>query len=254
MPVNWYAGLVLIVILGLGSVFYARYENQHSTAAASVPPTTTDTWYSAFGYDLCGTVQPAPAANTNSAQVGIYTTGKGLITIAPKNSSEEGTNAVLGKFVSNYPGNEMALSQTGIRAPGTQTFTNGEACPKGTPDAGKTGQVVVRYWTGPFATLKSGTIVSGNPSDLRLANGQLITMAFLPSGKAVPKPPAEALTALLPALNGQTQTTTTLPGTIPTITPTTAASGATTTVPTTTPTTAATNTTKPPGTTTTAKK
>ncbi|HMD44859.1 MAG TPA: hypothetical protein VKG43_01770 [Acidimicrobiales bacterium] len=222
-PTNFYAALAIIVVVGLLSVFYARYEYQHAAPAAAGQPTTAQTWYSAFGFDICGTQQASPPANSNSSLVGIYTTGNGLMTIHPKGPSETGSNATLGKFVSNYPGNQMTLTANAIGAPTSRLYRNGQTCPKGTPDAGKSGVVTVRYWTGPLATNKSGRVVTGDPRNLKLTNGQLITMAFAPAGTTIKKPPTAAIAALLPALSGQAPTTTTLPttGTLPQHTSTT---------------------------------
>ncbi len=73
-------------------------------------------------------------------------------------------------------------------------------CPKGTPDAGKPGVVIVYSW--PNFTSKTGSETSGDPQDLLFTNGQLITMAFVPAATAIPKPPAKAITSLITAATG----------------------------------------------------
>jgi hypothetical protein len=94
-------------------------------------------------------------------------------------------------------------------------------CPKGTPDAGKPGVVIVDSWSS--FTAKTGNETSGPPQDLLFQNGQLITMAFVPATATVPKPPAQVITSLITAATGST-TPTTLPTTATTATtaPTTA--------------------------------
>ena len=67
-------------------------------------------------------------------------------------------------------------------------LTNGDVCPKGTPDAGKPGVVIVESWPN-FNSKGKGTETSGAPQDLQFANGQLITMAFVPATAAVPEAP-----------------------------------------------------------------
>ena len=147
-------------------------------------------------------------------------------TIAPKNSSESGSNATLGKFVSGYKG--LQLTSSTLQYPGKPAMSNGDVCPKGTPDAGKPGVVIVDSWPN-FTSKSSGTETSGAPEDLRFADGQLITMAFVPATASVPKPPAQAITSLITAVT-QGTTSTTLPTSVtaPTTTPTTAPTTSTT--------------------------
>ncbi len=65
--------------------------------------------------------------------------------------------------------------------------------------------VIVDSWTN-FESKGKGTETSGPPEDLLFANGQLITMAFVPATASVPKPPASAITNLLTSLSQGTTT------------------------------------------------
>jgi hypothetical protein len=176
-------------------------------------------------------VEPNLPASTNTSQTGLTATGNGVLTIAPKNSSESGANATLGKFVSGYKG--LQLTSTTLQYPGKPAYTDGDVCPKGTSDSGKPGVVIVVSWPS-FASNGKGTETSGDPQNLLFANGQLITMAFVPATASIPKPPAQAITSLIDSVS-QGSTTTTAPVTAPTSPSTTPTTGATTT-----PTTAAT--------------
>jgi hypothetical protein len=229
MPVNWYASLAVICIVGLLLIGFSRYQRTHQTASSAGHPTTTDQWHAALGIDICGTMQPDLPASTNTATTGLVANGNGVLTIAPKNSSESGSNATLGKFVSGYRG--LQLTSSTLQYPGKPAQNNGDVCPKGTPDAGKPGVVIVVSWPN-FTSKGKGTETSGPPQDLRFADAQLITMAFVPATASVPKPPAQAITNLITAVT-QGTTTTTLPTTA-TTTQTTAPTTATTTAPTTT--------------------
>jgi len=206
MPVNWYASILLICIVGLGLIGFSRYQNTHRTVSSAGPPTTSQVWHAALGIDVCGTVEPDLPASTNTSTTGLTANGNGVLTVAPKNSSESGGNATLGRFVSKYKG--LELSASSLRYPGKTLYTNGDVCPKGTPDAGKPGVVIVDTWTSPESTGK-GTETSGDPQNLLLANAQLITMAFVPATANVPKPPALAITALMTALENDTTSSTT---------------------------------------------
>lgn len=239
-PVNWYASLVLICILGVLSVVYSRYENQHP--AGSTAPTASDSWFEALSFDVCGTQLPNLPANSNLTKdkLGIFTTGNGLINVAPKSAADTGANATLGRFVSQYP--HLTLTATSLGYPNKSVLHNGDKCPKGTPDAGKVGEVQVRVWPfgGGSAPFGNSSLVSGDPTSLRLEEEQLITVAFVPAGVNIPKPPATSITALLTAVsdaaNG-TSTSTTVPVTGPTTAttaaPTTTVAPATTATPTT---------------------
>lgn len=251
-PVNWYAAVVIIVVLGILSVVFANYEYRHpaSAATSTTQPTTKTTWYAGITFDVCGKTEPALASNvssTKSATQAFYTSGKGVIIVSPKTDSQAGKNAVLGKFVTAYP--DLALTATELKLPASTGKTStiykaGQACPKGTPDAGKKGQVQVEYWPSAFDTKANPTTVSGDPSTLKFSANQLIAVGFVPSGTKLGKT-ATVVTAMLDASAGTT-TTTTAPAT------TAPAPAATTSSTTTAP--AATTTTAPPPTTTTAPK
>ena len=229
VPINWYASLVIICVVGLLLIGFSRYQRTHTSNSGSGPPTTQQTWYAGLGIDVCGTMEPNLPASTNTAKTGLTANGNGVLTIAPKNSSESGQNATLGKFVSGYKGLELTSST--LQYPGKPAMSNGDVCPKGSPDAGKTGVVIVVSWPN-FTSKGKGTQTSGDPQNLRFTNGQLITMAFVPVTTTVSKPPGDVVTALIKAsTQGPASQTST---TAPTATPT----SPTTSIPTTTPTTA----------------
>jgi len=257
MPVNWYAALVVIVLVGIGSVALARYH--YARTPKAVAPTVGQTWHAGLAIDICGTVQPTLAATPSGSSTGLTTTGNGVLLIAPKSSSEAGTHATLGKFASGYTG--MKLSNSSVQYPGAKVlYKNGQKCATGTPDAGKTGVVRVRSWTLSTAAQKSGSetkLVGGHtsskPADLRLRNRQLITVAFGPSTATLPKVPSATEVALLQAIEGTTApvtTTTTAPTTTTTtapVTTTTKPSAATSTTTTKPSAATSTTTTKPSG-------
>jgi hypothetical protein len=229
MPVNWYASLAIICIVGLLLIGFSRYQRTHQTSSSTGPPTTQQQWHVALGIDICGTMQPNLPASTTTTKTGFLSNGNGVLTIAPKNSSESGANATLGKFVAGYKG--LQLTSSTLQYPGKPALTNGDVCPKGTPYAGKPGVVIVVSWPN-FTSKGKGTETSGPPQDLRFADGQLITIAFVPATASIPKPPAQAITNLITAVT-QGTTATTLPTTATTapratITPTTASPTSTT--------------------------
>lgn len=245
-PVNWYAVLVAIIILGILSVVFARYEYQHpaSAATSTTPPTTKTTWYAAITFDFCGKVEPSLASNassTSSAKA-FYTTGDGVITVHPQTDSEAGKNAVLGKFISGYKGLTLTATQFGLPAtptslkhPKTPTvYRNGDSCPKGTPDYRKTSEVQVTYWSSAFASKAKPTTVPGDPATLRFTDHQLISVGFVPPGTKLAKPSGTIVEALLNKVatsTSTTATTTTAPSAASTTTTAPSAASTTTTAP-----------------------
>ena len=250
MPVNWYAALVVIVLIGVASIAFAKYHyNQTPTV---VEPTTNTTWHAALAFDVCGTMQPALSASPAGGTTGLTTSGQGVLVIAPKSASEAGNNATLGKFAKGYTG--LTLTNTSLKLPsGAPEYTNGQKCAKGTPDAGKVGEVQARTWILSTTTAKNGEqeetggLTTVHPADLKFNNRQLITEGFVPSGTKLPKPPTSTILALVQVLSGSqpVATTTTTPGqTTTTVQTPTSSVSTTTTAP-------ATTTTKPSSTTTT---
>lgn len=214
-PVKWYASLVLICLLGVSMIVYSRYERQHPT---STPPTVGTVWFSAISFDVCGTLQPdLPANPAGSTPTGIDTTGSGVIRIAPTTSAQAGANATLGAFVDSYPG--LVLTPSALRLPKKAIHHNGDTCASGTPDAGKSANVAVRTWSNFTA---QGSNVSGDPTSVRLGDGQLLTVAFVPNGASIPKPSSDTVAAMQASIQEAASPSTTTPATVPaTTTPTT---------------------------------
>ena len=112
MPVNWYAALVIIVILGVASIALAKYN--YTKVPAVVEPAIGTSWHAGLAFDVCGTMEPAIPSSPSSA-TGLTTTGSGVILIEPKTSSEAGNNATLGKFADGYTG--LTLTNTELKLP-----------------------------------------------------------------------------------------------------------------------------------------
>jgi hypothetical protein len=247
-PVNWYAALVLIVIVGLASVVVSRMDYRTGAAVNTTPPLKTGApWFAAIDFDVCGTQLPSlPSDALDTSTQSFYTTGNGVIVISPKKTSVAGHNAVLGKFISSYSGltltaTELHLpagvtsstsskSKSGTKAKSSSgtTYRNGEKCPSGTKDAGKLANVKVTYWPHALSSNEKPTTVQGDPSGLLFSNEQLITVGFVPAGTKLPKPSGTVVTALLDDETGVSPTTTTTT-TKPSSTSTTTSKSSTTT-------------------------
>ncbi|HEY7946634.1 MAG TPA: hypothetical protein VID75_03095 [Acidimicrobiales bacterium] len=230
MPVKWYGSLLLIVLIGIASIVYSRYERQNPVAGT--PPAIGTHWYAAFALDICGTVQPNLPTNPNSTtNPGIHTDGDGVIRIEPTSAADAGNNATLARFVDEYP--KFALTPTSLTVPEEKARTNGQTCPPQTPDAGKKATVQIKVWPTAQPPGSVAPSTTNDPTTIKLGTDQLITVAFVPSGSAIPKPSPAAITAMLQAASTAGQTTTTT-GAVPLTTQPTS-----TTVPATTGTTVA---------------
>jgi hypothetical protein len=239
MPIKWYGSLFLVVLLGVVSIVYSRYERQHPGLGAE--PTVNNThWYASLALDVCGTIQPDLATNPNStSNPGLHTDGDGVIRIEPTKAADAGANATLARFVADYP--KFGLTSTSLTVPGSKKLSNGDTCPKKSPDAGQAGKVQIKVWPSSQAPGANEPITTTDPTSVKLATGQLITVAFVPSGKNIPKPSATTITTMLQSIStAGTTTTTTAPVTGSTPATTTPAAATTSTVPATTSTTTST--------------
>jgi hypothetical protein len=265
MPVNWYAALVVIIIIGVASIAVAKYN--YNKTAAVVEPAVGTSWHAGLAFDICGTMEAALPASPSSAKTGLTSSGGGVLLVAPKTAAEAGNNATLGKFASGYTG--LTLTNTTLKYPSTKvpSYANGQKCAVGTPDAGKVGVVQARSWVISTTTgknneeVETGGATTEQPADLKFLDRQLITVGFAPKGTSLPKPPASTITGLVQVLAGNqspaTATSTTVAGETTSSVPATAttapvSSTTTSSVPATTTTAApVTTTTKPSSTTTT---
>lgn len=209
-PVRWYASLALISVLGVSLVAYSRYELAHPSGSAQ--PTVGSHWYAALSFQVCGgsqDQQTLPANPATPATPQIRTEGDGVVRIEPTSSAYAGGNATLGKFVKGYNG--LTITSRVLTLPNKGTYMNGAKCPTGTPDAGKRGSVQVKMWPSFSGSGANSPQIISNPPSLKFANGQLITVAFVPSGTSIGKPSSQTISTLLTLTSGQSTTTTTAP-------------------------------------------
>jgi hypothetical protein len=236
MPMKWYGSLFLVVLLGIVFVIYSRYEDENPVAGTQ-PIAGSTHWYAAFAVDICGDLQPDLPTNPNStSNPGIHTDGDGVIRIEPTKAADAGNNATLSRFVADYP--KFVLTPNSLTLPGQKARSNGQKCPKETPDAGKAGEVDIKVWPSSTAPGVNSPTTTSDPGSIKLADGQLITVGFVPIGTNLPKPSATTITTMLQAISTSGSTTTAPTIVVPSTT--TPASASTSTPPATVATTTAT--------------
>jgi hypothetical protein len=173
----WPGVLTLTVVLGTSLIFYSRAQNQ--TTTDSLAPKRGDHWHAAYAFYVCGKFLPPITDQTDP--IGVHTHGDGIVHVHPTSIASSGKNATFARFMEAVKGK---VSSSEIKVPGQKTMKNDMKC--GT----KQGRVEARTWAAGASTTKDGKVVLGNPADIRLADRELITIAFVPSGTKVPPPPS----------------------------------------------------------------
>ncbi len=177
----WPALMAIIVVLGTAGVVYSREQRQPDTSRplASGAGSQGDHWHAAIGFYICGTFQP----NISEAAdpLGIHTHDDGIVHIHPFSSRAAGKNAKLSVYFDTV---KVDVSNDELKLPGQDKKSNGDECD------GKAATVQVKTWPsrGPD---EKGTLFTGDPGDIRLTDNQLITVAFVPDGTEIPRPPSE---------------------------------------------------------------
>ena len=209
MPVNWYAALVIIVIVGIASIAVAKYN--YNQVPAVVEPTVGTSWHAGLAFDICGTMESAlPASPVHRHDGPDHDRQRRPRSSRRRPPARRATTPRSGSSPTGYTG--LTLTNTTLTYPSTKVpaYKNGEKCAAGTPDAGKVGVVQARTWVISTQTKKTrgteevetGGVTTLKPADLKFLNRQLITIGFAPEGTSLPKPPASTITALLQVLAG----------------------------------------------------
>ena len=194
----FYGAMATIVVLGILGI--VAFKGGSTSAEPPQPADQAsgvagDHWHAAFDVNICGEwIAPPNTFETvhdnPNVRSGIHTHGDGFIHIHPFTRSEGGSNAILGRFL-DYGG--FSVSEDSINLgdstdawpglsvdPKQREWTDGDTCPEGTTYAGKKG--VVKWSIDCKAR-------SGDPSDVRLKDQQVIALAFLPKGESIGVPP-----------------------------------------------------------------
>ncbi len=187
---GWIIATVAIAVVGTLLVVFSYRENQDELAVA--PIANQDHWHAYLGVNVCGTWQPSVpqfegrdgSMSKAGAIAGIHSHGDGLIHDHPFSSDESGDRATLGRYLgyaqSDVTDTRMQLWSSWAAGVDER---NGDKC----PDSDKSG--VVQWKVGTYGKPWPAKARTGNPSDLKLENGQIIALYFLPEGDALEKPP-----------------------------------------------------------------
>jgi len=175
-PWGWYSFISLLVLAGVAGV--ALTSGGRADAGAGPHPNANDHWHAAYGIYVCDKFEPdLPQPDT---LIGLHTHSDGLIDVEPfttNSSADAGSNATLARFVAGEPG--LKLSSSMLQYPGAEAKKNGGTC------GDQPASVTIRVW--PSAAGNTFTAYT-NPKDVRIQDGQAITIAYVPAGADIPKP------------------------------------------------------------------
>ena len=196
----WTVAIVVVVLVFGGLVALQvssnRADNAGGNPGSGHPWYATnsragDHWHTYLGVNICGEWLSNPAtfedeANNPGVRAGIHTHGDGFIHIHPYYSSEAGSNATLGLFM-KYGGWSVSEDKVSVwegptADPTKTTWQNGDRCPNAAGEAGKgkPGEVVFEV---------NCKTVTGNPSDHKLQDQEVVAIGFVPKGDEIGPPP-----------------------------------------------------------------
>ncbi len=211
---NYYGAITLIVVLGLLTVVYSRYEYQNPASAEA--PAIGTTWFAAFNGEVCGTTMPALVADAATATNGLTVTQKNVLVISPRVAEEAGRNATLATFMDQHPG--LTISDKSLTFPSTTagdvvskySYQDGAKCPKGSKQyAGQVGHIGIAYWS-QFG--QKDPVITTDPASVKFTDLMRITFFFAPDGVKPGEPSTETLAYMVQlqqATNGSGTTTST---------------------------------------------
>ena len=169
--------VVAIVVLGVAGIALSR-GGGGGGASDEEPPTLNDHWHTAYGINICGSLQPN--LPQPSRLLGVHTHNDGLLHVEPLVTAsilDRGPNANLARFVEGQPGFKLTSSE--IEIPGGEKKKNGDVC------GDKPGKLVFRQWENAAGDeFKDYT----DPKDVKVLDGAALTIAFVPEGTEIGKP------------------------------------------------------------------
>lgn len=189
-PINYYGGLAILVVVGLITVVYSRYEYQNP--ASAVPPVIGQTWYAALSGQVCGGTEPFLAKDPNALTAGFNMLDKNVLAISPRSADQAGKNATFQKFLDEHP--SISLTSNSLKWTDGKTYKNGDLCPAGTKYAGKAGRVQISTWR---TLSQAEPTVTTDPASLKLTDQMQITVSFLPDTIQPTTPGSETLASML---------------------------------------------------------
>jgi len=174
--------MAMVVILGTAGIVYSRDQHQpdNSRPLAAAAGRAGDHWHAALGFDICGTFAPS-VPDSGTDPLGIHTHGDGVVHIHPFSALASGKRAKLSTY---FDTTHVKVTASSVKLPTEEpTHKNGQKCEAGPA------RVQMKVWDSRDPA-DQGRLVAGDPSSFRPKDGMLVTIAFVPVGADIPRPPS----------------------------------------------------------------
>ena len=187
-PGFFIGALGLILVAGIAATVFFAVNRESNIGVA--PEASIDHWHSALLIHNCGT--DLPSTGTFENPDGIHTHGDGLLHIHPFNPSASGSNATLGNYF-EASGAELTDAEfsTGFTDVFPTSMSETDGC------EGEDAQLQLAVWPNAFDETAEPEIITENIADYNFDSaGEAITLALLPAGAEIPRPPVDRIAAL----------------------------------------------------------
>lgn len=194
------AMMVLVVILGLVLVVYAR---QDRLSEAQKFPEIGDHVHMAYGFYVCGEWAPTVPEFTAPLNGGNHTHGDGLFHIHPFSSARTGDNANFGNWMFDAGealGGGAHIDDSSLKIPAGEEYIEGETtCPDVDGEPLEDPILQVAVWERSEAAVageEPAEIITSGLADIKFGDdGRAFTIAYMPEGADLPYPPSASALA-----------------------------------------------------------
>ncbi|HEX2191670.1 MAG TPA: hypothetical protein VHH09_00605 [Acidimicrobiales bacterium] len=203
----WPVFIGFVVVLGTTGIVYSKEQREpdNTRPRAGAPGRAGDHWHAALGFNICGTWAPN-LTDQGEDRTGLHTHADGVIHIHPFSEVYAGKRATFDVFAELVG---VKVTRTEISLPNQDPKKNGDKC------GDRDGLVQIMRWPSKSPEAE-GTIYAGDPGELRMRDRELITVAFLPRGDEIPRPPSadelDRLSDVSPITTAPSQAPSTVPG------------------------------------------
>ncbi len=179
---SWFLPVILLVTLIGGGAIVALASSR--TSNTGVAPTIGDHWHTAYGVYVCDTF--TSPIQDQSGSNGLHTHGGGYIHVHPAATTATGNNANLGNFLANS--GASISDDSYVPGASEQPITLSEENGCGDEDA----VLQLAYWEDQFSD-DAPEIVTEDLASFKFdEDGGALTIALVPLGAEIPKPPTAA--------------------------------------------------------------
>ncbi len=187
-PGLFVAALGLILVAGIAATVFFAVNRESNVGVA--PQASLDHWHSAYLIHNCGT--DLPSTGTFENPDGIHTHGDGLLHIHPFNPTASGNNATLGNY---FEAAGAVLTDESFSTGFSDIFPTEMSESAGCE--GEPAELQLAVWPNAFDETAEPEIITENIADFVFDTaGMALTLALVPEGAEIPRPPADRVATL----------------------------------------------------------